>query len=77
MRRAVAALLLLGAAPAPVVQADLLLTQDAPTLAAYGLFDASGQPAAGVQPYTLNTPLFSDGAEKYRFVFMPAGAKAD
>ncbi|WP_439544884.1 SO2930 family diheme c-type cytochrome [Sandarakinorhabdus sp.] len=77
MRRIAAALLLLGAAPAPVVQADLLLTQDAATLADYGLFDASGQPAAGVQPYTLNTPLFSDGAEKFRYVWMPAGARAD
>lgn len=77
MRRALLALLLLGAAPAPVVNADLLLARDAPKLSDYGLFDASGQPAPGVQPYTLNTPLFSDGAEKYRFVWMPAGAKAD
>lgn len=77
MRRALAALLLLGAAPAPMVQADLLLAQDATKLSDYGLFAASGQPAPGVQPYTLNTPLFSDGAEKFRYVWMPAGAKAD
>lgn len=77
MKRAVMALLLLGAAPAPVVQADLLLTTDAPKLADYGLFDASGHPATGVQPYTLNTPLFSDHAEKFRFAWLPPGTKAE
>jgi uncharacterized repeat protein (TIGR03806 family) len=77
MKRALAALLLLGAAPAPVVRGDLLLNSDAPRLADYGLFDASGAPAQGVQPYTLNTSLFSDGAEKYRYVWLPPGMKAD
>jgi len=77
MKRAVLALLLLGAAPAPMVQADLLLTTDAPQLADYGLFDAAGHPAPGVQPYTLNTPLFSDHAEKFRFAWLPAGTKAE
>lgn len=77
MRRALAALLLLGAAPAPLVNADLLLTTDAPRLADYGLFDAAGHPAPGVQPYTLNTPLFSDHAEKARFAWLPPGAKAE
>ena len=77
MTRAALVLLLLGAAPAPVVQADLLLTTDAPRLADYGLFDSSGRPAAGVQPYTLNTPLFSDYAEKFRFVWLPPGTKAE
>lgn len=76
MRRVLAALLLLGAAPAPLVQADLLLASDAPRLADYGLFDARGAPAPGVQPYTLNTPLFSDGAEKFRHVWLPPGTKA-
>ncbi|WP_372918154.1 SO2930 family diheme c-type cytochrome [Sandarakinorhabdus sp.] len=76
MKRAVLALLLLGAAPAPVVQADLLLCADAPRLADYGLFDAQGRPAPGVRPYTLNTPLFSDGAEKFRFAWLPPETKA-
>jgi uncharacterized repeat protein (TIGR03806 family) len=76
MRRVLAALLLLGAAPVPVVQADLLLTADAPSLSDYGLFDASGRPAPGVRPYALNTPLFSDGAEKFRYLWLPAGAQA-
>ena len=81
MRRALLApvmlALLLGAAPAPVVQADLLMNADAPRLADYGLFDAAGTPAPGVRPYTLGTPLFSDHAEKYRFVWMPPGTRAD
>ncbi len=68
--------LLLGAAPSIRVQGDLLLTTDAPRLADYGLFDADEVPAAGVRPYTLNTPLFSDGAEKYRFVWLPPGNSA-
>lgn len=76
MRRALLALLLLGAAPAPVVQADLLLHADAPALADYGLFDASGAPAPSVMPYTLNTPLFSDHAEKSRFLWLPPGSQA-
>jgi uncharacterized repeat protein (TIGR03806 family) len=74
--RALAALLLLGAAPAPQVAADLLLASDAPRLADYGLFDGEGRPAPGVLPYTLNTPLWSDGAEKARYVWMPPGTQA-
>jgi uncharacterized repeat protein (TIGR03806 family) len=34
------------------------------------------QPNARVMPYKLNTPLFSDYAEKQRFVFVPEGANA-
>ena len=33
-------------------------------------------PAARVEPYALNTPLFSDYAEKQRFIYVPAGQKA-
>ena len=51
------------------------------TLSEYGFFtDMRGQaPAARVTPYRLNTPLYSDGAEKLRFVYLPQGmqAKAD
>lgn len=45
-------------------------------LSDYGFFRgklAEQQPVAGVVPYTLNTPLFSDYAEKLRFVKLPAG----
>lgn len=45
-------------------------------LSEYGLFagnPAEQKPAEGVLPYQLNTPLFSDYAEKLRFVRLPAG----
>ena len=47
-------------------------------LAAFGFFaDAASQmPAPGVVPYRLNTPLWSDGAEKLRFVYVPRGKQA-
>ncbi|PQM29609.1 hypothetical protein CVO77_01475 [Sphingopyxis lindanitolerans] len=85
MKRAVAALaaaLLLasgasGGAPPRVDQA--LIDGDAmpPKLSAFGLF-AANDPARPVASfaYTLNTPLFSDYAEKHRFISIPAGTKA-
>jgi uncharacterized repeat protein (TIGR03806 family) len=83
MRRALAALgavLCLGAAPAPTAVAlDALMTSTpAPTLAAYRLFtdDGAHHPNAGVTPYALNTPLFSDYAEKSRFLYLPPGTHA-
>ncbi|MCX6216937.1 SO2930 family diheme c-type cytochrome [Spirosoma sp.] len=45
-------------------------------LSDYGFFTgnpAAQKPAPGVVPYSLNTPLFSDYAEKLRFVKLPAG----
>lgn len=48
-------------------------------LSEWCLFTASTPkltPNAGVVPYDLNTPLFSDYASKYRFVWMPAGTAA-
>ena len=35
------------------------------------------KPNVGVVPYDLNTPLFSDYASKYRFVWMPKGTAAE
>ncbi len=48
------------------------------TLAEFGFFaDAPGQvPATRVVPYRLNTPLYSDGADKLRFIYLPSGAQA-
>ncbi|GAA4644313.1 hypothetical protein GCM10023115_22730 [Pontixanthobacter gangjinensis] len=50
-------------------------------LSDFGFFSnlASQTPNDGVIPYRLNTPLFSDGAEKLRFIYLPAGmtAKSD
>ena len=86
MKRAFAAsfaalsLSMLGAAPgpAPVDLARLQSETPAPTLAAYHLFTDAGarEPNAGLTPYALNTPLFSDYAEKQRYVFMPSGKHA-
>ena len=48
-------------------------------LSQYQLFEgdpAAQVPAAGVIPYDLNSALFSDYAEKFRFVKLPAGTHA-
>jgi uncharacterized repeat protein (TIGR03806 family) len=48
-------------------------------LSQYGLFSgdpAAQQPAPGVIPYDINSALFSDYAEKHRFIKMPAGTQA-
>lgn len=48
-------------------------------LSAHGLFRGTGatqEPADGVVPYDINTPLFSDYAFKYRFVRLPPGTSA-
>lgn len=75
-----AALACLGAAPATpkVAQEALMAPAPAQTLSAYHLFtDAGGRrPNAGVMPYALNTPLFSDYALKQRYIFLPPGTKA-
>jgi uncharacterized repeat protein (TIGR03806 family) len=48
------------------------------TLSDFGFFaDTAGTvPAKGVIPYRLNSPLFSDYAEKYRFIYIPKGMSA-
>ena len=47
-------------------------------LSDYGFFaDPAAQvPNRGVVPYRLNTPLYSDGADKLRFVYLPDGVTA-
>ncbi len=48
-------------------------------LSEYGFFEGNGstqKPVAGVVPYDLNTPLFSDYTSKHRFVRLPAGKTA-
>jgi len=76
-----AALACLGAAPAPPVPGPaletLLAEAPAPKLSDYHLFkDAGARAPNGLTPYSLNTPLFSDYAEKFRFLYLPPGAKA-
>ncbi len=77
---AAASLLLTGAVtPPPAVDDAALMAEDpASTLDAYYLFvDASGLTAnARLTPYALNTPLFSDYAEKFRYLYLPPGKKA-
>ncbi|QYU69545.1 hypothetical protein J4558_05230 [Leptolyngbya sp. 15MV] len=48
------------------------------TLSEFGFFvDGPGQiPAAGVTPYRLNTPLYSDEADKLRFAYVPPAGQA-
>jgi len=47
-------------------------------LSTYRLFDDLHEqvPTAGVRPYELNTPLFSDYATKYRYLVLPEGEAA-
>ncbi|NMW30903.1 hypothetical protein HKD42_02370 [Altererythrobacter sp. RZ02] len=47
-------------------------------LSDFGFFQNGVQqvPAANVVPYRLNIPLYSDGAEKLRFMYLPAGLQA-
>ena len=75
-----AALICLGAStPPPEVALEALLADaPAPRLSDYHLFtDAAGrQPNAGLTPYGLNSPLFTDYAVKSRFVFLPPGKAA-
>jgi len=81
VRRAVVGILaatgLIAAAPAqrPVALQALLASDPAPTLDAYRLFtdDAGRRPNAGLTPYALNTPLFSDYALKQRYLYLPPG----
>jgi len=49
-------------------------------LSQYGLFVGNGstqEPVPGVIPYDLNSPLFSDYTDKFRFVQLPAGKSAE
>lgn len=68
--------------PSSTVRADIIQGEGFPrTLGDYGFFNDPGarEPSAYVIGYELNTALFSDGAEKLRYIFVPEGAqvKAD
>ena len=72
---------LLICACAKQVQPDMdviLADKPAASLADYNLFaDAAARdPAKGVLKYDLINPLFSDHADKHRFVFVPEGSSA-
>lgn len=59
---------------------DTALMQKRPAklLSTYGLFSSRStqEPSAGVHPYALQQPLFTDYAHKYRFIYMPTGKSA-
>jgi uncharacterized repeat protein (TIGR03806 family) len=73
---ALAVLALLTSAAPPGVD-DALITGDTlpPKLSNFRFF-VNGKPNGRVAPYTLTTPLFSDYADKDRFIYVPAGQKA-
>lgn len=78
---ALSAALALGAAlPAQVgVDDDAIASAAFPrALSDYGFFtdDQARVPNANVIPYRLNTPLFSDYAEKLRYLYIPGGMAA-
>ena len=63
---------------APAVNNAAIMEAGFPrTLSEYGFFaNAARQvPTAGVTPYALNTPLWSDGADKLRFIYLPTGTQ--
>ncbi len=65
-------------APEPVADAVILSGGLPKLLSDYHFFrDSAGwQPNDRVIPYQLNMPLFSDYAEKYRFIYVPPGEQA-
>lgn len=77
-----AALLLITSAtaqPAPSVNAAAIAAERPPELlSAYRFFRDVGArtPNARVTPYDLNTALYSDGALKFRYVYVPPGTQA-
>jgi len=80
-RFAIALVLLLATAACRRESVDVhaFLSEPYPEkLSDWHLFTASAPlaPNRGVIPYDLNTPLFSDYASKYRFVWMPTGTSA-
>lgn len=55
-----------------------VVLEDKENLSEYGFFEgniAEQKPSIELLPYALNTPLFSDYAEKLRFIKLPDGAK--
>jgi uncharacterized repeat protein (TIGR03806 family) len=77
-----AAVALAGSAAAqatPGVDARAIAAADPPhLLSAYHFFQDAGarRPNAGVTPYDLNTPLYSDGALKFRYLYLPPHRQA-
>lgn len=67
---------LLASAAPPGVDDAVVQGEALPAKLSEFRFFVGGKPNARVEPYALNTPLFSDYAEKYRYMYVPAGQKA-
>jgi len=65
-------------APTPVSDRAIMAERPPALLADYHLFRDAGarEPNARVTPYDLNTALYSDGALKFRYLYIPAGSQA-
>jgi uncharacterized repeat protein (TIGR03806 family) len=65
-------------APLPVNAAAIAAERPPELLSAYRFFRDAGarQPNERVTPYDLNTALYSDGALKFRYVYIPPGTQA-
>ncbi len=64
---------------APAVNDTAILAGMPRSLSEYGFFidGARQMPGERVTPYALNTPLWSDGAEKLRFIYLPEGTRLE
>ena len=63
--------------PEPVNDAAITGTAFPKGLSEFGFFQVARaqQPSDRVYPYALGTPLWSDGAEKLRFIYLPQGTR--
>lgn len=75
----VAAAALAGCGNANTPEPVFIAEGNPPVLSDWGMLareDGRLVPGEGVEPYDLNTPLFSDHAGKFRTIWMPDGASA-
>jgi uncharacterized repeat protein (TIGR03806 family) len=72
---ALALMLVSASAPMTVDQALIIGESLPPNLSDFRFFSGD-KPNARVMPYALTTPLFSDYADKDRYVFVPTGQRA-
>jgi uncharacterized repeat protein (TIGR03806 family) len=65
-------------APTPVNDRVVMAERPAQLLSEYRFFRDAGarEPNARVTPYELNTALYSDGALKFRYLYIPEGSRA-
>lgn len=59
---------------AQIADNAILSAENPALLSSFGFFEGSAtKPSAALLPYALRTPLFSDYAEKQRFLYLPPG----